>query len=161
MQPGRTSPHPETLGGARLIVVFDGHCGVCTRFADWVGQRDHDSRIRMVPSQRPGVLEGLGLSREAADREAWAVDAEGRRSAGAFAINRVLAELGGVWWLLARVASLPPLRVVEAAGYRWFARNRARFSRWGVTPACARPDAGCGPTASGGSPPPARTSAHQ
>ena len=149
MQPRRTDAHHELLDGVRLFVVFDGTCGVCTRFAEWVAKRDHDSRIRLAPSQHPGVLDGLGLTQEAADREAWAVDAEGRRSAGALAINRVLAELGGVWWLFGAVAGLPVIRLVEAVGYRWFARNRGRFSRWGVTPACARPDADCGPSASG------------
>lgn len=149
MPHGHIKPPHGLLDGARLIVVFDGYCGVCTRFADWVARRDHDSRVRLVPSQRPGVLDGLGLTREAADREVWAVDAGGRPFSGAPAINRVLAELGGGWRLFAALASLPGIRVVEAAGYRWFARNRARFGRWGVTPACARSDAGCGSTTSG------------
>ena len=149
MQPDHVGPDDELFAGARVVVVFDGYCGVCTRFADWVVRRDHHSHIRLVPSQRPGILDGLRLTQEAVTREAWAVDVAGRRFAGARAINCVLAELGGVWRLLAAVAGLPVIRVVEAAGYRWFARNRARFSRWGVTPACARPDAGCGPTASG------------
>jgi len=36
-----------------------------------------------------------------------------------------------------------PIAAVEEAVYRWFARNRSRFHRFGVTPECDEPSAGC------------------
>jgi predicted DCC family thiol-disulfide oxidoreductase YuxK len=131
------------LQGADLLLIFDGHCGVCTRFADWVQHCDASGRVRLVPSQAHGLLDATGLTRAELDREAWALDRSGRWYAGAAAINRVLRALGGSWRLLALAYAVPGVRWCEDAGYRWFARHRSRLSRWGVTPACERPGGEC------------------
>ncbi|MBI2761921.1 MAG: DUF393 domain-containing protein [Chloroflexi bacterium] len=101
-----------------------------------------------LPNQTPGLKERLGLSRADVDREVWAVAPDGALYAGASAVNAVLRELGGLWRILARVASLPVCSQIERQLYRWFARNRARFARWGVTPACGRPGVTCHPEGS-------------
>jgi predicted DCC family thiol-disulfide oxidoreductase YuxK len=38
---------------------------------------------------------------------------------------------------------LKPLAALEDAAYRWFARNRSRFSRLGMQPECEEPGADC------------------
>lgn len=97
-----------------------------------------------LPNQTPGLRARLGLSRADVDRAAWAIARDGRRWAAAAAINRVLAELNGwPWRLLARLYPLPGVRQAEERFYAWFARNRGRFARWGVTPACARHGVAC------------------
>ena len=133
----------DQLKDEQVLLVFDGWCGVCTRFADWVRRRDTTGRVRLVPSQAPGVLEAVRLTRADVDREAWALDREGRSYAGAAAINRTLRELGGPWRVLALAYALPGVKWCEDAGYRWFATHRGSVSRWGVTPACERPDGAC------------------
>lgn len=138
-------PADATLTGHaddRLLLVFDGYCGVCTRFVGWLQARDRAGRVRVLPSQTPGLREQLGLSRADTDRQAWAVAAGGRRYGGAAAINRVLGELGP-WRFVAALYDVPGLRQGEEAAYRLFARHRGRFARWGVTPACERPDSDC------------------
>ncbi len=140
-------PHTavELFDDARLLVVFDGWCGVCTRAVEWVRARDTAGRVRALPSQTPGLKERLGLSPAGAARTVWAVTRAGRRYAGAAAFAAVLRELGGGWALLARLYAVPPLRWAADRGYAWFARHRGRFARWGVRPACARPGARCEP----------------
>jgi predicted DCC family thiol-disulfide oxidoreductase YuxK len=88
------------------------------------------------------VLRRLGITREEADRTAWMVGGEGRLE-GAAALNRVLRELGAAWPLVAAAYRLPPIAIAEEALYRWFAARRARFRRFGVTPECDEPGAGC------------------
>ena len=128
--------------GARLLLIYDGWCGVCTRTVDWVRAHDPDGRVAALPSQTPGLAERAGLSREQVDRAAWAIDRAGRSYAGAAAINRTLAELHG-WRWLARLYALRGIRHAEDRGYRWFAAHRGRFARWGALPGCQRPGAVC------------------
>jgi predicted DCC family thiol-disulfide oxidoreductase YuxK len=99
-----------------------------------------------MPSQVPGVLDRYGLTRAAADRDAWAITASGQRFAGAAAVTRVLAALGGRWAALATVLGLTPVAWVAEHVYRWVATNRSALSRiWGAVPECARPGVSCEP----------------
>jgi predicted DCC family thiol-disulfide oxidoreductase YuxK len=129
---------------ARLVVIYDGWCGVCTRSVRWIRRRDPEGRIAVLPNQQPGLRERIGLSKDEVDRFAWAIDAAGRRFRGAAAINRVFEELGR-WRYLAPLYRLPVVRQVEDLLYHWFSVNRGRFARWGITPACERPGAACLP----------------
>jgi predicted DCC family thiol-disulfide oxidoreductase YuxK len=127
----------------RLVLLFDGTCGPCTRFAGWVRRWDAAGRIQVIPNQSPGVLPALGLTRAEVDRSAWAVEPGGRRREGAAALNRVLEELGGAWRLLATPYRLAILAAGEEAAYRWLAANRERLAWLGVTPECERPGVAC------------------
>lgn len=115
---------------------------------EWVRARDPAGRVPALPNQTPGLKERLGLTRADVDREVWAVAPDGRAYAGAAAVNAVLLQLGGVGRILARTAALPPLFWLEDRFYRWFARHRGRFARWGRTPACARQGIACTPEGS-------------
>jgi predicted DCC family thiol-disulfide oxidoreductase YuxK len=111
--------------------------------ARWVRRRDRAGRVLAVANQKPGVLERYGFTREEADRAAWTIESSGGRLEGAAAINRVWHEVGGTWRGLAALYRLRPVAAVEEAFYRWFAARRSRFHRFGVTPECDEPDAGC------------------
>ena len=110
---------------------------------EWVRACDSAGRVLALPNQTPGLSSRLGLARADVDRALWAITPDGRRYAGAAAVNRTLSELGGAWPLLARLYGMPGLRWCEDRFYDWFARNRGRFARWGVTPACDQPDVPC------------------
>jgi predicted DCC family thiol-disulfide oxidoreductase YuxK len=135
-----------SIGWSRmqLLVIYDGWCGVCTRTARWIRRHDPDRRILLLPNQTLGLRQQIGLSKQQVDRAVWAIDASGRRYEGAAAINRILKELGR-WRHLAMLYRLPLTRQAEDRCYRWFAANRGRFARWGITPACERPGVGCLP----------------
>jgi predicted DCC family thiol-disulfide oxidoreductase YuxK len=109
--------------------------------ARWVRRRDRAGRVLAIANQQPGVLERYGITRPEADRAAWTIDHEGPNLEGAAALNRVLAELGGSWRLLAALYRLPGIGTLEEALYRWFASRRSRFHRFGVTPECDEPGA--------------------
>jgi predicted DCC family thiol-disulfide oxidoreductase YuxK len=110
---------------------------------DWVRARDPAGRVLALPNQTPGLAQRLGLSRAQVARELWAFARDGRASTGAAGINAVLRELGGPWAGLAAAGTLPGLAWCEERAYRWFARHRSRFARWGVTPECDRPGVPC------------------
>src|SRR5260370_24664797 len=99
--------------------------------ARWVRRRDRAGRVLAVANEQPGVVERHGITRPEADRAAWTLDYDGRRLEGAAALNRVLAELGGPWALLAALYRMPGMGALEEALYRWFAPRRSRFRRFG------------------------------
>ena len=111
--------------------------------ARWVRRRDRAGRVLAIANQKRGVLDRYGITREEADRSAWAIDLDGRRSEGAAAVNRVWREMGRGWSWIAGAYRLRPVAAVEEAAYRWFARNRSRFRRLGVSPECDEPGTGC------------------
>jgi predicted DCC family thiol-disulfide oxidoreductase YuxK len=103
--------------------------------ARWVRRRDPAGRVLVIANQKEGILERYGVTREEADRAAWTIDSSGRLG-GAAAINRVLNTLGGVWPALAALYRFPPIAAAEEAFYRWFAKHRSSFHRFGVWPEC-------------------------
>ena len=111
--------------------------------ARWVRRRDRAGRVQAIANQQPGALELFGVTREEADRAAWTIDGGGRRLEGAAAINRVLGEVGGSWPLLARLYRVRAIAAAEEAFYRWFAKRRSSFHRFGVKPECDEPGAEC------------------
>lgn len=134
-----------TSSGARddrLVLIFDGHCGVCSRFVSWAKKRDRGERIRFVACQDTRTRE-LGIDRSACEKEAIAIRRDGSIHRGADAINTSLRELPRPWPWVASLAQVWGVAPLERLGYRWFARNRHRFSRWGVQPECAKPGVKC------------------
>jgi predicted DCC family thiol-disulfide oxidoreductase YuxK len=109
--------------------------------ARWVRRRDRAGRVLAVANQKRGVLALYGITREEADRAAWTIDRDGRRLEGAAAASRVMREMGGGWGVVARAYG--PLGFVEEAVYRWFARNRSSFHRFGIRPECDQPGSEC------------------
>jgi predicted DCC family thiol-disulfide oxidoreductase YuxK len=127
----------------RLLLLFDGTCGPCTRIAGWIRRLDRGDRVRVEPNQLPGLLAAIGLTREEANRSAWAIEPGGGRFEGPACFNRVLTELGGGWAVLAEAYRLPLVPGLEEAAYRWIAVNRGRLAWLGVTPECERPEVLC------------------
>ena len=136
-------PHGTRSEEPRLVLLFDGTCGICTRCARWVRERDKDGKILTVPSQSPYWSSRFSVTPEDAERRVYAMDATGRKFAGAAAINRVLEELGGNAAILGKLYRFPPLAVIENALYPVVAHYRYLLSRWGDRPACDDPNAGC------------------
>jgi predicted DCC family thiol-disulfide oxidoreductase YuxK len=110
--------------------------------ARWVRRRDRAGRVLAIANQKRGVLGRYGVTRDEADRAAWTIDGEARLE-GAAAVNRMWRELGGGWAMVARAYQVRPLAAVEEAVYRWFARNRSSFRRFGVRPECDEPGSDC------------------
>ena len=132
------------------ILFFDGVCGLCNRFVDFMLRSDSQHRFRYAPLQGETARRLLGLDGEAGDRQPEggkagvhqagreAVEPRSfifldtdRRFEQSNAVLHALIRLGGAWRLIAVLYVFPrPLRdfvyrVVARNRYRWFGRRDA------------------------------------
>lgn len=114
------------------VVFFDGVCGLCNRFVDFLLSRDHRGAIRFAPLQGETAervvsgewrVEGSGT--RTFDTIVW-LDSSGREFVRSSAAVRVLRRLGGVWSLIGWLLWLIP-RPLRDIGYRLIAANRYRL----------------------------------
>ncbi len=110
----------------RVVVVIDGHCGMCARSARLLLRLDRSDRVEVIASQVPGVRERFGLSVAQTDAKVWAIPDGGEPIGGARAIGLVLSTARGSRWPLWpwRVPGVPWLldRI-----YRFVADHRGWF----------------------------------
>ncbi len=140
--------------GDRLLVIFDGHCGLCNRSIRWFLVRDCRDRLRFVASESPSVAALLarhGLVVQAASAAPAAAAGPGSilvvRDAGrttecmfdrSDAVLALLAQLPSPWPAAAALLRWVP-RPLRNLGYRLVARWRYRL--WGRLESCPIPTA--------------------
>jgi len=125
------------------IVLYDGVCGLCNRFVQFVLRRDKKEVFRFASLQ--SAFAGQVLKRHGANPDSLAtlyvvVEHEGSAElllARSEAVAFALMELGGVWRLAARLLLMIP-RAVRDWGYGLVARNRYRV--FGRYESCPLPD---------------------
>jgi predicted DCC family thiol-disulfide oxidoreductase YuxK len=109
---------------------FDGRCGFCTRWADWLESKS-DAEVR--PWQAGGFGRN-GLRMEQVRDAAFWVAPDGTTHGAHVAIARALRSCGGVLGWLGRLMTWGPLRRLARFGYRLVARHRNLLP--GTIPAC-------------------------
>jgi predicted DCC family thiol-disulfide oxidoreductase YuxK len=128
------------------ILFFDGHCGLCNRFVDFLYLRDRRGLFRFAPLQGKtatlyvpldAVPEGGPGERALAPRSIVLWE-NGRIRRKSDAVLSVLAELGGAWRMASILRILP--RFLRDALYDFVARNRYRW--FGRRAACRLPTPG-------------------
>jgi predicted DCC family thiol-disulfide oxidoreductase YuxK len=124
----------------RLLVVFDGHCGLCQGVVRWLLRRDGRDRLRFAPStELPELLARAGV---AVDGPETILVQRGAGTAGEAVLVRsdavlaCLRELPGVWPAVARIVAVVP-RGLRDLVYRLLARVRYRI--WGRYAVCPLP----------------------
>lgn len=128
----------------RLLVVFDGHCGLCNGAVRWFLRRDRRDRLRFVASEAPaaaGLLVRCGLTVSEQNTIVVLRGAETERPQAlvrSAAVAALLAQLPPPWPFWAGVLQVIP-RPVRDLGYRLVARSRYRI--WGRLAACPLPAA--------------------
>ncbi|MGC1462227.1 MAG: DCC1-like thiol-disulfide oxidoreductase family protein [Terracidiphilus sp.] len=134
--------------GERLLVMFDGHCGLCNGLVRWLLRRDRRDRLRFVAMESAKVA-GL-VARHVRDSDVPASgpgtllvvqDAGGpaeRVLERSDAVLTVLRELPRPWPELGMALRWIP-RPVRDLGYRVVARLRYRI--WGRLESCPIPTA--------------------
>jgi predicted DCC family thiol-disulfide oxidoreductase YuxK len=107
------------------VIFFDGVCGLCNAWVDFVVARDRQGRFRFSPLQGEAARDWLQMTPETSLDSVALVDAAGvhRKSD---AVWRILAQLGGVWRPLAWLLRLMP-RPVRDWGYDFVARRRYKW----------------------------------
>ncbi|NJK43475.1 MAG: DUF393 domain-containing protein [Pleurocapsa sp. SU_196_0] len=124
-----------------VVLVFDGHCGFCTRFVRWLVRQDRHARLEAMAWQQPTVLERTGLTRAQVRNAAWC-KFDGRWYRGAAAIEVALAVVTGWRWVMA-VHRIPGIAQLQNLGYAWIAQHRHWFR--GVAPYCRTATPPCNP----------------
>jgi predicted DCC family thiol-disulfide oxidoreductase YuxK len=127
-------PRPTVEGGARLVVLYDRDCGLCTATARTLRRWDRHERLELLPLQAAATSGRAALATAARDLPLSAalhvVDEDrGSVQAGGDAALTILGALPG-----GRVAralgAIAPVRWIVAVGYGLVARNRHRIGRW-------------------------------
>jgi predicted DCC family thiol-disulfide oxidoreductase YuxK len=132
--------------GDRLLVIFDGQCGLCNRTVRWLVHRDQRDRLRFVAFESTSVAELLARQGiDAPDSESGSATILAVREFGhatevvlvrSEAVLALLAELPRPWPLVAAVLRWIP-RPVHDMGYRLIARWR--YVLWGRLAQCPLP----------------------
>lgn len=108
------------------VLVYDGDCGICTRWAGWVDRE----------CEGVDVVDHASHGLASIERVLW-IDGT-RRAEGAAAVSAVLARSRRRRHrALGRIASARGIDVVAGIVYGVVARHRSRLSRWFGEPACA------------------------
>jgi len=112
------------------VLYFDGVCGLCNRFVDWLIRHDREGRLRYAPLQ--GRTAAASLPAEDVDGLPTVLLARnGRVSRRSTAAIGAVAMLGGPWRAVSVLKAVPrPLRDAVYDGiarrrYGWFGRREA------------------------------------
>ena len=132
-------PSMRPADGAVVVALFDGRCGVCSRSARWIGERDGAGRIERLDLRDPRAAARFPrLDPDAVRAQMHVVDRDGRVVVGLDGVRAVLRELPG-WSALAGELGLPGLHLLAGVLYRAFARHRLTFNRFLPVPQGAEP----------------------
>lgn len=133
----RGDPSVPAFADDRPILIFDGHCVLCSSFAQFILRHDRARRFRLLPAQTPlgtALYRHLGLHPTAYETNILLED--GRAWLKSEGSIRVFERLGFPWSLMAIARVLP--RSVRDWLYAIVARNRLRW--FGSRAICYRPD---------------------
>lgn len=123
-------PLGRPRAAASVVALFDGRCGVCSRSARLIAERDRRSRVERLDLRDAVAADRFpDFSPDAVRALMHAVDAEGTVYVGIDAVLRVFDELPR-WSVLARLLRVPGFYLLASMGYQIFARNRLWFNRW-------------------------------
>lgn len=112
----------------QATLYFDGECGLCRGFVEFIRARDRRQRIELLPLQSSKFearIPGFEQLREM--DTAVLATADGKLHVRSAAAIEACSLLGGRWKFLALLMRVMP-RAFRDWVYRWIARNRKKFS---------------------------------
>lgn len=121
--------NPGMSAGSHPLIFFDGVCGLCSHWVDFVMARDRRQVFRFAPLQGPTATERLHIAPDQPFNSVVLVDEAGEHRKSD-AIWRMLIRLGGVWSVAGTVLRLTPRPIrnwgydfVAAHRYQWFGKK--------------------------------------
>jgi predicted DCC family thiol-disulfide oxidoreductase YuxK len=122
----RGDPAVPVFPDDRPIIIFDGHCALCSGYARFVLDHDHAGKCRLLAAQSAlGRALYVHYGLDPYDFETNVLIVDGMAYFKSEASTRIL-ELLGPPWSFARVLRLVPISVRDSV-YSFIARNRLRF----------------------------------
>lgn len=106
------------------IIYFDGVCGLCNGFIDFIMKIDRSGKFKFSPLQSEFARSRL-LPKYTEDMKSVVVEIDGEFYEKSDAVFRVLEVLGGKWNLLAKLKVLP--RILRNSGYDLVAEFRYKI----------------------------------
>lgn len=135
-----TTEAPEavtSVTGESPVLFFDGVCGLCNCFVDFILRQDHRGVLRLAPLQGE-TAEALLDRPDRESVETVVLRVGGRSFRRSAAVVRVLWRLGAFWKAVGGLLWLVPLPLRDL-GYRIVAGNRYRL--FGRKETCRMPTA--------------------
>jgi predicted DCC family thiol-disulfide oxidoreductase YuxK len=123
----RADPAVPYFADDRPVIVFDGHCVLCSAFAQFILKHDHDARFRLLAAQSDlgtALYRHFGL--DPVNYDTYVLLQDGNAYFRSDASLRILSGLGGGWSLLATSARIIPAPLRDSF-YNVIARNRLRW----------------------------------
>lgn len=108
-----------------MIIYFDGVCGLCDRFVQFVIRHDRAGRYRFAPLQGSTARERVPSTLDPEASQTVIFEAGGRFRLRSDAALAILVGLGGAWRLAGLLRVVP--RPLRDAGYDLVARHRSRW----------------------------------
>ena len=134
-----TVPDPATDGHpievAHPVVLFDGHCNLCSGAVNFIIKHDGRDRFRFASLQSPAGLDLLRRHGLPADVSTIVVIDGERTFTQSTAVLRIAAELDAPWPLAALAAVIP--RQLRDDAYAFVAKHRLQW--FGRKQACRMP----------------------
>jgi predicted DCC family thiol-disulfide oxidoreductase YuxK len=116
------------------VIYFDGFCGLCNGFVDFVLRRDHARRFRFAPLQGSTATSRFGVAGDV-DPTTIILEQNGVVYERSTAALRIIAGLGGIWNVATMLRLVP--RPIRDRVYDWVARNR--YAWFGRRDSCRLP----------------------
>ena len=120
-----TRPRVTAHECRRYTVIYDGHCGVCTRLAGKLASLDKREAFEIVPSQLVGVPARFPWIPAQAYAESLQLvrNVDGRTWQGAAAVEEIINALRS-GWVVSWVFAIPFARRIAERLYRGLADHR-------------------------------------
>lgn len=126
---------PTGAKPSKPIIFFDGVCGMCNAFVDFVISRDKEGKFLFAPLQGETAREQLPAEfRE--DLKTMVYSYEGRHWVHSSGVIRILWKMGGFWSFCGTLMWLVP-GPIRNFGYKCVARWRYKI--FGKQEACRMP----------------------
>lgn len=112
-----------------MTIYFDGYCGLCDRFVQFVLRRDRAARYRFAALQGSTARERVPSTLDPETSQTVILEDGGRFRVRSDAALAILTGLGGAWRLAGLLRIVPrPLRdavynLVASHRSRWFGRR--------------------------------------
>ena len=110
-------------GTEEKVILFDGICGLCNAWVDFVLRRDRANSFKFATLQGAFAQSRVPLAAESLD--SVVLISGDRTFYKSSAALRILADLGGLWTLVSALLVIPPF--LHNAIYDLIAANRYRL----------------------------------